>query len=191
MFAQAATPMTISYWLTPQTYFALSVMIPVNFNDCSICCRKRAQAGLNQNLVSGLLWGGFIWREVLRNAFLWGRGFQDSLWEVPEETPGGGGQPEKKKKNTLKNNQFFFFFFLAAPPPPGDPLLIRQPRQWSSQSGSSRAGRSNRSGRSSQTSRPIQPSRPIRPERKKHQPQFYFEEKYKKWQWWWYIYIYI
>ena len=29
-----------------------------------------------------------------------GRGFQDSLWEVPAETPGGGGQPGKKKKKT-------------------------------------------------------------------------------------------
>ena len=27
-----------------------------------------------------------------------GRGFQDSLWEVPEETPGGGGAARKKKK---------------------------------------------------------------------------------------------
>ena len=99
MFVQAATPITISYWLTPRTYFALSIKIPVNFNHCSICCRNRAQAGLNQNRVSGLLLqrvpleGSF--EECLWAGFLWG-GFQDSLWEVPEETPGGEGSPKKK-----------------------------------------------------------------------------------------------
>ena len=79
-----------------------------------------------------------------------GRGFQDSLWEVPEEPPGSP-------------NFFLFFFFGCPPPPRGSPShsaakAVIQPI---------RAGRSNRSGRSSQPSRPIQPSRLIRPERKK------------------------
>ena len=90
------------------------------------------------------LWGGFLWREVLRNAC-----GQGSFGERFPGLPVGGSWKDSWGGGSPKKKLTILFFS-----PPGDPLLIRQPRQWSSQSGrSSRSGRSNRSGRSSRAGR--------------------------------------
>ena len=71
-----------------------------------------------------------------------GRGFQDSLWEVPEETPGGGAARKKNKK--LKNKHLYFLFFFGCPPSHSAAKAVIQPI-WI------------------QPSRPIQPIRPVQP----------------------------
>ena len=122
------------------------------------CCRKRAQAGLNQNFVSGFLvgrvpleggseeclWAGFLWREVSRTPC--GRFLRRLL---------GGGAAENKK------NTIYFFFWLpfsfgskAVIQPiqqirPIWPIRPIQPIRRSSRAcRSSQAGRSSRAGRS-------------------------------------------
>ena len=119
----------ISFWLTTQTYFAISVLIPINFSDCSILQdkgtgRTESKSCLRTPCGEGSFekrfWGMPVGRVPLE------RGFQDSC----------AGSRKKKIGRCV------FFFWL---PFLEDTLLIRQPKQWSRQS--SWAGRSGRKER--------------------------------------------
>ena len=129
------------------------------------CCRKRALAGLNQNLVSGLLlvgrvplWAGFLWREVSRTPC--GRFLRRLL---------GGGSPKKKIKK----------YFFGCPPAPRDPLSFGS-------QGSGPANPTDPADLADPADRinPADPANPAEPAdltgKKNHQPSFYFQEQYKK-----------